>query len=705
MERLTDKPSSVFDWLRERSEAYRPTRGVLERDFCEQMLRVEGIQWLAVNPTLNRIDQIRRALDIDDPNHRPVLNLTARFVQQKAASTSVREFDCEVLPPERDVGVSAPQRAQAWEDLLNLGLQDANVVPSWNAANDMRAVTGVWGMGLFMKPTVVRVAGAETLGLSSMEGRPDDVADSLIRSFDFNPIFLTLDPAMQALELDAHESVVYSSAWSLAKAKRVFGDLIRKGLKDSTGKAVDLNENGAFKTIGELQPFETQVNRISSGRLYSSARYDSQTKGVLVHEIYRKEQSMDRFDTMEVVLELPGGAYALINEEMRESPWGGCGMPLRLLHGYRRSESMWSISDAKMMKDHQDNLNHVNLMTLRQLRHASKEKWLVDEKAFGASNTPESIANRFTNAIMGIIPYNSGSDLNRANPPQLVGVRAPDAWLSNEQSRLAVEMREQIHRAAINQGQVSTHTPLGAYQLALEQSGQPADRRIYQDRMTAQSLCHTLLGTMVRLVESGSPTLAKRLVDAGFNEIDLGVFSMGEKPLRNYRLLIREGSIRQRSLDARVAMIREDASKGLLENPTYQRIMSESGIDMPLSEEDAAFSRWSGREAEAVMFGKPFVPAPAGAASEHLIRAMQRAIVDRRCDDAARQRLTQAIQMQRLSAAQEAAMLDQAMNAGATGGEAPQEPAPGAGDGVGIDQILAALQAQGAEGSAPRAVA
>lgn len=705
MERLSDKPVSVFDWLRERSESYRTTRGVLERDFCEQMLRVEGIQWLSVNPVLNRIDQIRRALDIDDPNHRPVLNLTARFVQQKAASTAVREFDCEVLPPERDVGISAPQRAQAWEDLLNLGLQDACVVPAWNAANDMRAVTGVWGMGLFMKPTTVHVAGAKSLGLDPIEGQDDMVSDSLIRSFDFNPIYLTLDPAMQALELDSHEWVVYSSAWSLAKARRVLGNLIDKGLKDSTGKPVDLTNEQNFKTLGELQPFEIQVNRISSGRLYSSAKYDSSTKGVIVHEVYRKEQSMDRFDTMEVILELPGGVYALLNEEMRKSPWGGCGMPLRLLHGYRRSESMWSISDAKMMKDHQDNLNHVNLMTLRQLRHASKEKWVVDEKGFGTSNTPESIVNRFTNAVMGIIPYNSGSDLNRANPPQLVSVRAPDAWLSNEQERLAVNMREQIHRAAINQGQVSTHTPLGAYQMALEQSGQPADRRIYQDRMTAQSLCHTLLCTMVGLVASGSPTLAKRLVDAGFSEIDLGVFSMGERPLRNYRLLIREGSIRQRSLDARVAMIREDASKGLLENPTYQRIMSESGIDMPLSEEDAAFSRWSGREAEAVMFGKPFVPAPAGAASEHLIRALQRAIVDRRCDDAARARLTQAIQAQRLAVAQESAMLTQTADMGMTGGAAPQEPTPGAGDGLGIDQILAALQAQGAEGSAPRAVA
>ena len=70
------------------------------------MLRYEGIQWITANPILSRIDVLRRKMDVDEADYRPVLNRTALYVQKIAAATAVRGFQYEVLPPQRDIGTA-----------------------------------------------------------------------------------------------------------------------------------------------------------------------------------------------------------------------------------------------------------------------------------------------------------------------------------------------------------------------------------------------------------------------------------------------------------------------------------------------------------------------------------------------------------------------------------------------------------------------
>lgn len=686
METGFSSPKELYGWLRDRIESYKPVRGELEREIAECMLRYEGIQWITANPILSRIDVLRRKMDVDEADYRPVLNRTALYVQKIAAATAVRGFQYEVLPPQRDIGTAGPARGQLYEDLMNLLTQDAMQVQAWNIANFNRSSNGSWGIGYFMQPVIARLAGEDV----------PSVRDSVVRAFDFNPIFLTVDTAVSLPFLSQHEWVVYTMTWTLNKANRVLGTLLKQ-------QGITLEES-KLRPLSELSTFEYQVNRLSSGRLFANAKTYSQTRGLKIHQVFRKTESLNRFDTMYLVAEYPNDrsdgdySYICLNPDAPENPWGGNGMPLGLLHGHQRPEALWGIGDSKMLKDDQDHLNVVNLYRMRQLKQASKEKWIVDRKAYGSDNTPEAIARNFTNAVSGIITYDSGHSNNEARAPQLVNIRPPDQYLSDETSRITANMREQVHRAAIHQGEVQTHTPLGAYQLAIEEAGQPADRRVFNDKLQGEELADVLLKTSLNLLQNGSPSLAVRLVDAGFSDQELGMLAEGEGPAQNFKVQIREGSIRQRSVAARVAMIREDAKANLISPDTYQRAMSDAGIDMPLTDEDADYARFAQRKAMSVLAGEEYTPLPLGPRSQDLLSAFRRAMVDRRCDDAARARLAAAIESQMQKDAMDAAAL-QSM---AQGTQAPTGDAGSGGMGVdqmtGVDQIFGALQAQGAGG-------
>lgn len=692
VDKLDKNPAELFDWMKECAAAYQPTRGSKERSDCESMLYNEGIQWIASSPELSRIDRIKQALDIDSPSHRPTNNQTTRLIQLVEAATAIRQFECEVIPPVRDVGVESSVRGQTYEDFLGLLLKDCRLVDAWNHANYMRCVVGAWGIGCYLQPTITRLGGSEVLSVN----------DSEMRAFNYNPLLLTLDPATTARNLENHEWVMYSAAWSHKKIERLLSPMLKK-------LHIEMDPT-SMKSIGELSPFESNLNRISHGRLYSSARQDSQTKGAIVHEVYRKVNSTVRFDEMLLVLELPDQQMHLLNPDMRSSPWGGVGIGLRLLQGYRRAEGMWGIGDVQMVKNRQDSLNRNELMLERQLRNASKDQLLVDRKAFGSDNTDEAIRRKITNAVSGVIPWDSGTESNRAMPPSVLQRRPVDSFLTQRNDSISAEMREQIHRAAIHQGEVQTHTPLGAYQLALEEAGAPADRRVLDDKLTGESLAHTILATGLKLVQDGSPAMAQRLVNAGFSDTDLGTLAEGEAPLLSYSVMVREGSIRQRSLSAKVQGLREDAKSGVLSPDQYRSAMAESGIDMPLTEEDATYSRWSERIARDVMLGAEYKPKPLvivtgmgtvdQSRSVYLIQALTRAMVDRRCTPEGEDRLIQAIELQRQKDAQDLAMAQ----ASAQPAVEPQAPGPvGAGgmdSGMGMQDIIASLEAQGAGGRA-----
>ena len=106
---------------------------------------------------------------------------------------------------------------------------------------------------------------------------------------------------------------------------------------------------------------------------------------------------------------------------------------------------------------------------------------------------------------------------------------------------------------------------------------------MFNDKLQGENW-RILLKTSLNLLQNGSPSLAVRLVDAGFSDQELGMLAEGEGPAQNFKVQIREGSIRQRSVAARVAMIREDAKANLISPDTYQRAMSDAGIDMPLTD-------------------------------------------------------------------------------------------------------------------------
>lgn len=658
--------------------AYAPTRGTLQRESAFMLCYVEGLQWVNYQPAYQRlVPQRQPVIDPSSREFRAVVNRTRKHIHRTAAQTFAREFDCEVRPSPRAAGIGSAERCQLFEDFLALLLEQSGLMDAWDRANFNRCVCGDFGVGLHMRPALSRVNGSEEI-----------VPDSLVRAFHFFPHELTLDPHNDDPKLQNHDIVGFSRAWSIQKIERELGGMMKKA-----GIVV---EKESLQTLGQISPFEQNMHTLSGGRLFSQHKQDSTTKGMAVHHVYRKSGAEgDRFDTLEIILQTPDGAR-LLNPDARKSPWGGDGMPLGLLHAHPRGDSVWHESDVRGMKDDQDALNRTRTAFDRQLVHSSHLKWLVDRKAYSERND-EKIAERFNNAIAGIHLYDSGSNENRANPPALQTIPPPSQIYMQREAELDASMRESVHRAPVNDGELKSHTSEASVALARDQAGLVSDKRVYNDLMLAETLCRTLLATGLRLVSDQSPQTLKLLTDAEFSAHDLGTLSdRGEHYLSTCRMKIRPSSIRSRSSDARVRAINDAAAAQVLAPREARRALADAGVDMPLTDDDAAFSRFFNELALGVTMGEPFVPFNSGERTADLIDTLLRAMV--RQTPEVRAALNSAIEQQQLYMAEVSARLQMLANPQQTG---PDQGAAGAAggagnEGAGINDILAALDQQGA---------
>lgn len=641
----TDK--ELFQFLDEGRQSFQAMRYTLEREAGLCMSYYEGYGYTRLaGPTYDRLQTLRLEYNPEATGFRVAQNVTTKFVQRAAVKTQPVRIEIDCYPPDRETGQASFVRAQTVEDVANEFIDMTGMVQRWSDANFGRAVCGHYVFGWCTYPVSV-----------PMQGMEKPVADVQMEAFAVPAVKLSVDPREENRELDKHDWVIYSDAWSWKKIQRVYGHLLAQ-------QKVVIDPEKDLATMGDLCTFEISVNTMTYNRLYPRYRAESRTRGAMIHQVHRKvDGSYGRF-VMDVVLELPGGKERFIRlTPESQDPFGGCGLPLFLLNGHRRSDSMWGIGDVKMMIDNQDRINRAQTYLERQLQQNSWMKWLVDLRTMGAEKTPNALANKFNNRVGGILTYTSGMGDAKGNAPSLIQPPQPQPMLTQLIREYEDSAREDTHQAPGNFGAIKTHTPDASFQRALDEAGQVSDMRIAEDKLLMEKAITTMVGTVAKFVQRGSPATLGLLDQIGCGPEELVVLSELDPIRPQVSIRVREASIRLQSHASRKANLDTALQYQAVDASTYRREMA--SLDTPLTTDDRTYMTAFSKIALEVMNGREWQPIPMGDRTPDLIEAFRKAMLDRRVlnDPEAMARLTRAVQAQQMMMAQEAAVLQGPMQA------------------------------------------
>lgn len=672
MERFA-KEEEASQFVLERRAAAQPVRDAVQKYFCDMAARYEGFQWsLWTGSPTSAFARLQRDLHPESLNFRPTYNLTSRFTQRASVATSPTRIEVECHPGERDTTPMGAMTAQTIEDMAQTMVKHARLGSAWDTANFMRSVFGSYCVGLELRP-------------STSSSGPDCV----ISACASNPLTLALDPYFEERDLGLHDEVLISAAWSLNKIKRRLGPMLAAaGLSDL--KPEDVSR------FADLCNFEIEVAQYTGDALFGQYRRNSDTPAAMVHELYRKDDS-GRFTQYSVLVEIARrsdkNGMVLLNPEQQTSPWGGIGLPLVLIHGHRRAEGggPFGIGEVAMQSDMQDRVNRLNRWRELQEKHASKHMIVVDENGMGQDKSYAAIARRFTNAIGGIVVYNSGHQQRPAEAPRIQSVPSPNSHFSAEVQEAERGMREQVHRAAIHQGEVKSHVGLGQTEIAREEASQVLDKRVHDDLEAMSGLITTGSMTMVKLVRQGSAATIRLLQQAGFDAMDLGTIAGVDPTYPPVEITVRKGSIRMRSAASRKSDLQQAATLQAITPAELRRELASETMDMALTREDRFYTQAFAKLAADLVTGAmpAWEPIPLGTRAVDMIEVFTQSMLSRSTPPEAKQRLAAAIEAQRMYEAQAAAMLQPAQPAGQA--QAPSQPEPAVGT---VDDLVAQLSPQ-----------
>lgn len=610
--------------------------------------------------------------DADSADMRVGYNISSKLVQRAAAATEPINIQVDAFPPDRSIGVRSAVECRVIEDATNELIDATGFVRVWGDANHGRAVYGSYLVGWCL---------AGSSATMPTEDGETQVPDVRLEAFADLPFRLSLDPRNMERDLSKHEYVVYSRAWTIGKIRRVYGDLLEK-------RGIKINDK-KLDTISQLSSFEVEMNQRSGNRLFSGYRYESNTRGAIVHQVHRRGEGANysRFEYMDVLIELPDSAVDQTNRVVRDrqfvrltpegeniSPFGGDGLPFCLIHGHRRSDGMPGIGDQKMIVDDQERVNRMEMWGSRQLRNSSHTSWLVDKRTMGNLKKEDDIRQQFSNAINAVRIYESGMGQDRGQPPQLVQHPQANAIFFELQKRYQDDAKENIHRAQGHFGEVKTHQTAQAFNRAMDEAAQVLDLRVANDKKDMERMLGIGIGTLINRVREQSPAMLAWLDARDFTGDDMAMLAQANPFVLPCTIKVRESSIRLRSSVSRKADLDQAASLQMVDPRTYIREMA--AMDTPVAQADREFLAAFEGFALNVMIGMEWEPMPFGVRTGDLVEAFQRAIVDRRATPEGKQRLARAIQMQEMLFAQQQAMLNP--EAGPTQPAPPPDPAEGA---------------------------
>lgn len=634
----------------------------------------EGIQWLGGgmelsplgpygrNPTTNWKPDQNRLL--------ATLNRVAKLIHECAAATFPDKMDVDVVPGDRETGIEGARKAQILEDATNAMIVSTGYVEAARTANFRRCIDGTHGLGWGLRTE------KETVKLR--KGGEEDRYTQTLKAFTFDSTKLCLDPDSQKLDLNQHEYVIYSDVWTSQRIRRELG--------------LELDDN-ELQTCGELRALEMSFNAISRNSLYTSLPMFSQTKGATVHQMHVKDAN-GRFSTMLVGVKQPKKSIDWINWDNQESPFGGCGLPLMLMHGHRRADSMWSVSDAAMLKDDQDRLNLLATFFFRMLQKNAGYQWLVARESLDGQD-PDEFRSQFNNYVSGLVSYKTGTRDRPHVPPQLIKYPDPPQFVENSMGMYEEKMRDQVHRPEITSGGYKTHVADKTYQSAKESANQVLGNRVAEDISRHEHLIGVGLGTFIKLAQEKSPSALSELARIGFDEQDFTVIAAAD-PYNLPEIRVRESSIRYQSKEQKESRLWAAVDRQALA-PDKLRIAL-ADMDIALDDNDKAFQIEAQKAANRILEGEEWEPRTLGEFSPMFLTAFRRATFDKKAvyDPETLARLEQAIQDQMMheavavGAAQQMAEPQEMAPPGMEQGAAPEQAeAPQEAD---LSQLLAAIQ-------------
>jgi hypothetical protein len=590
-------------------------------------------------------------------------NRVPKLIQEVAAATFPDRLEAEVLPPPGNSGIRGSNSARVLERLVNAAIDSTGYVSAARMANFRRCIDGTYGVGLRLKTGRV--------GVGSAGAMEDDVG---LSAFTFDCTRLVTDPYCQELDLDKHEWVIYREVWSAEKIKRELG--------------LDLKPDD-LATIGQLCASEMEISKVSGGRLYANLWQYSQTKGAVVSQVHIKDD-YGRWSVMLVGVRPMKGESKWVNLENPESPFGFDGLPLTLLHGYPRPESMWSLSDAAMLKDDQDKLNLIQTLFFRILVKHAGYQWLVPQEALPGDDL-DNFKSFASNTVGGVVTYKSPTRDRPFNPPQLLKYPDPPPFIQQMAQMYEGEMREQVHRPDITMGATKSHVPDSSYQSAMRAANQVLGNRVRDDVTRHERLLKVALGTIVKLAKAGSPGTLASLARAGFGPADFAVIAETDEKYPACEVRVRDSSIKYESKEDKERRLWAAVQAQVMSAPQVRLAMAQ--MDTPIDQADKDFADKADEAANRVLAGEEWQPVSLGEYTDMFLTAFRRARLDWRADESAMNRLDAAIQSQLMLVSQEQQMLaPQAQQQT----PAPDEQQPSEAD---LATLVAAIDAAGRPGA------
>lgn len=686
-----DNEQQIFDFIKDAERSADMIRQQLATRMGIDGCYYEGIHWLVPNFRLgpNR-DSGTARLPVDwNPDSRKLRamsNEVTRLTQKSAASTHPDEIYVDAVPPDRDTGTDALFRVRVHESVANTAIDECGLLRAAQLANHRRCIFGTWGIGLSMEDGTLLMNGQE-------------VPSRCVKAFDFDPSNLITDPHCQKLDLYEHPWVLYTDVWTLDRVKSVLG--------------LEIPPDQA-STVEQLEPTKMDLNAISNNRLFTRYARFAKTKAVRIYQLHDRRYGY-RFDRMYITVETADKNKTLVNADNVDTPFGGRGLPFALLHGYLRSDTMWSWGEPAQIKDDQDKANLVETMQQRILQRHGNPIWLVDKRAFGHRPNSDDIARALTNQVGGIVEMELGDRQRNVQVPQIVQTPTPPPYLMEALSIYSDRMREKIHKAPGNFGSTPTHVPFKTTERVLDDADQVSSVRVALDVHAIEGLVGTLHATTIKMAQEQNPETLGFLRKAGLDGQDFAIVAQEDWVYPGVNLKVRQASVRHQSQASKKQNLDTAAQLQMIEPDQYQQALADNGIDMALTEEWRQMADQCRRAGLAVMMGEPFMPRPMGRWGQLLINELIRAQMDRRVriDPMAGQRLAVAIQQQYDMMRQEQFMANpelqmQAMQAASSQGDGQEEQSEGQpqeGDSVSVADLLGSLSQSGPSGGRQPAAA
>lgn len=590
-----------------------------------------GAQWLnTVNVSVpQRQDGLgRRMVDWspDSSKIRAVVNRVTKYVTKEAAATHPEQIFVDGIPPEADPSLDAEYRASTLESLANLTIKESGFLREAQDANLNRAIGGSWGLLLYIKQYERIVNG-------------EKIPDRCIRAEAFDPTRLILDPAVTSRRLADHDEVIYEDVWTIAKVNRVFGVKMDQAL---------------FPDMAQLAAHECNMNRLSGGFLYAHYAAYSKTKATRVAQVHVKDPT-GRHGTMYVLYQDESRQWKVHNFKDPTSPFGGCGLPLVLIHGHRRPGNPFGIAGGQMTKDDQDRMNLLWSQFFRHQQRYGSPQVVVDKRLFGQDVSEDDVRDKFTNRVGGVVVTSQRGE-KALPPPMFLNPPPPPTYTAEISAKFEEDMRQQVSRAEGNFGLgTKSHVPFQTTERLLEEADQVLGIRVGEDALAYEDLLNVAVGTMVRFVHEDVPGTLALLAERGFGQDEFSTL-IGTDPetMAGCELKIRESSVRYRSLASKQQSLDTALVNKAIDPVSWRSELAT--LDIALTTTDGQMRKDLVREVQRLVLGVPWTPLPLGEYNAIALTLLRRALFDRRVrdDPSAKQRVLEAIVAQQQAMAMEA---------------------------------------------------